>query len=284
MIFRKWNSAWAMGLLSVSVAWAGQSASPWVLTNGPAIGVPESIGTPSAGCLRGAAKLAEDGTGYYLMRVSRGRSYGHPRLVQLLQSISKEIVTADGAPVLFGDLSLPRGGPTMSAHSSHQTGLDADVWYMRPKHWRVSKISIPEREKTSSVSVINKKKLAVNRNFGDKQINLLRAFAEKQEVDRILVNFAVKRALCKKMPEQPWIRKIRPWFGHDHHFHVRLKCTDQDTACKNGEEIPTGNGCDASLDWWWSAEARLEERKNLFKQDNPVMPVLPPPCTDVLKM
>jgi penicillin-insensitive murein endopeptidase len=74
------------------------------------------------------------------------------------------------------------------------------------------------------------------------------------------VNFAVKKALCEQNPKGDWLRKIRPWYGHDYHFHVRLRCPASDTNCQSLPEIPAGNGCDESLAWWWSNEARFPGR------------------------
>jgi penicillin-insensitive murein endopeptidase len=34
-----------------------------------------------------------------------------------------------------------------------------------------------------------------------------------------------------------------------------------DTECKVSETIPPGNGCDATLDWWFSEEAKAIAEK-----------------------
>ncbi len=254
--------------------------NPWTRIKAPAEGRPESIGSPSAGCVRGATALTKDsGKGYVLVRPSRGRNFGHPRLVTLIEEIAKERTGRKQAPLLIGDLGLPRGGPTMSAHSSHQTGLDADIWYHQHRQWIGRRqVTIRDRERLYAPGMVDKKRLAVTRAFGNDQRELLRSFAISPEVDRILVHFAIKRELCRRMPHEPWIRKIRPWFGHDHHFHVRLICSPSDPLCRKGDPIPEGNGCDNTLDWWWSAEARSDETKNLDRQEHPVMPTLPAEC------
>jgi penicillin-insensitive murein endopeptidase len=268
----------------VSVTWASATPNPWAKATQPASGAAESIGSPGAGCLRGAVKLNEDAMGVYLMRPQRGRSYGHPHLVQLIQTVGREFANKKAPPILIGDIGQPKGGPTMSAHASHQNGLDIDIWYFRPKSWIGRRVSLKQRAKLSAVGMVDKKHLKVNDLFESNQVELLRAFAEKPEVDRILVNFSIKRYLCLNHSKEAWIRKIRPWFGHDSHFHLRLKCDAKDISCKNGEDIPHGNGCDSSLDWWWSDEARQEEKKNFEKQSAPVMPTLPSQCDSVLSM
>jgi len=244
--------------------------NPWAKVQAPATGPAQSIGTPTAGCVLGAVELPVKGKGYRLMRPERRRNYGHPMLVGLLRSIANELAMTGQSPLLIGDLGQARGGPTMSAHASHQTGLDVDVWYHRGK------------ASTSAPSMVNKKSLKVAPTFKRAQIEMLKRFAADPLTDRILVHFAIKRELCKKHGSEDWIRKIRPWYGHDHHFHVRLVCAAGDVLCKRPEPIPTGNGCDATLDWWWSDEARQEETKNLGRQQNPVMPELPAECRPLL--
>ena len=102
--------------------------NPWSKIKGPAPGAPESIGTPTAGCLRGAAMLKDPGEGYLLMRPSRGRNFGHPRLVQAIENVAIQLKQEKKPPLMVADLGMPRGGPTLSMHSSHQSGLDADIW------------------------------------------------------------------------------------------------------------------------------------------------------------
>ncbi|MBU6375177.1 MAG: penicillin-insensitive murein endopeptidase [Bdellovibrionales bacterium] len=271
----------------IPVTWADGEAldNPWTKIKSPASGQAESIGVPSAGCLRGAQALPDQGPGYKLMRPSRGRTFGHPRLIATIEQVGKILATAKKPPLLIGDLGLPRGGPTLSAHSSHQTGLDVDIWYLRHRPWRNRKnVSVREREKLQATKMVDRKKLAALPAFGKEERAVLQLFAENPEVDRILVNFAIKRELCKTVPQEPWIRKIRPWFGHDHHFHVRLLCSPSDRLCRtNTDPLPEGNSCDSSLDWWWSEEARQDEAKSTDRQEHPVMPNLPAECAPLTK-
>ena len=48
-------------------------------------------------------------------------------------------------------------------------------------------------------------------------------------VQRIFVNAAIKKALCREAgDDRAWLEKVRPWWGHDYHFHV-----DNDGAVKS---------------------------------------------------
>ena len=54
---------------------------------------------------------------------------------------------------------------------------------------------------------------------------MLEVAASDPVVDRIFVNPVIKRELCThEPPGSLWLRKLRPWWGHHDHFHVRLRC------------------------------------------------------------
>src|SRR6202043_3766668 len=85
--------------------------------------------------------------------------------------------------------------------------------------------------------------------FGARQATLLRLAAGDARVDRIFVNPAIKRALCEQ-PDHAWLHKIRPWYGHDEHFHVRLSCPADSPDCEEQRPVPAGDGCGAELASW----------------------------------
>jgi penicillin-insensitive murein DD-endopeptidase len=56
--------------------------------------------------------------------------------------------------------------------------------------------------------------------------------AQEPRVERIFVNAAIKKRLCREAKgDRSWLAKIRPWYGHDYHFHVRITCSPGDSAC-----------------------------------------------------
>jgi penicillin-insensitive murein endopeptidase len=194
-----------------------------------------------------------------------------------LEKLGRAVHAAKEKSFLVGDLGMARGGPTLSGHSSHQTGLDADIWYWRTK----KKLTEEEREKHPSKPLVDRTTKNVDPSaFGREALGLVRRFAESEEVERIFVNYAVKKYLCEKHGSEPWIRKTRAWFGHDHHFHVRLRCPPDSPDCVPGDPIPEGNGCDETLAWWSSEEARAQEA--LQRTKPPEMPKLPEHCEAVL--
>src|SRR5262245_4181427 len=54
---------------------------------------------------------------------------------------------------------------------------------------------------------------------------LVLAAAQDPAVARIFVNPAIKKAMCREAEaDRSWLSKVRPWWGHDEHFHVRIAC------------------------------------------------------------
>lgn len=227
----------------------------WGGLAGPTQAQSRVYGGHALGCLDGAVALPLDGPGYHAMRPSRERYYGHPRLIAFVVRLGRFAEANGLAPILVGDLAQPRGGPMRSGHASHQSGLDVDVWF-RPVP--PGGVGDDARETLSAVSMVASDGTAVDPSrWGDRERRLLRAAAEHPDVDRIFVNAAIKRALCRAdHDDRRWLRKVRPWWGHDAHFHVRLGCPADSTACTQQPPVPAGDGCDAALDWWFTAEAR----------------------------
>ncbi|MFN0113714.1 MAG: penicillin-insensitive murein endopeptidase [Paracoccaceae bacterium] len=226
-------------------------------------GAPEAIGDYAKGCAAGLVQLPETGPAWQAMRLSRNRNWGHPALVAYLEELSSTAASLGWAGLYIGDMSQPRGGPMTSGHASHQIGLDADIWFLPPK--RVD-LAAPEREKISSVSLRSADQKNVTAAYTPAHAALLRAAASDPRVDRIFVTPPVKIALCAaaRASDKAWLQKIRPLYGHDSHFHVRLKCPPGSPRCKT--QSPTvaelskgGDGCDESLTWW--VTTYLEELK-----------------------
>ncbi|MGZ5600921.1 MAG: penicillin-insensitive murein endopeptidase [Methylobacter sp.] len=239
----------------------------------------QSIGSYTAGCLSGAVSLPENGTGYQLMRPTRGRSYGHPDLIRFIESIAKTAHSQHWGVLLIGDLGQARGGPTPSGHRSHQTGLDVDIWYLLSQLAETRNLEFIERETWSSPSVLVARSDAIDDSqWSPAHEKILETAARRPEVDRIFVNPSVKRLLCTRKSAHDWLRKIRPWWGHDDHFHVRLKCPLNNKNCTGQEPLPEGDGCDASLAWWFSEEAKTPAPT--AKKPGPLM--LPELCDVVL--
>ncbi len=214
--------------------------------------VPESIGFYSKGCLAGGTALPIDGPYWQAMRLSRHRNWGNPALIAFLELFAEKAAAVSGWPgILVGDMSQPRGGPMLTGHASHQVGLDADIWLMPMPS---EQFTLAERESVSSTNVVRADRMDVNPKIWTPQhLAVIREAALDPNVQRVFVNAAIKRAMCRTEAGKDWMRKVRPIQGHDYHFHLRLYCPQGD-KCTAQEAVPEGDGCDKSLDWWFSDE------------------------------
>lgn len=246
----------------------------------PAAMPTRSIGGYSKGCLAGAVSLPINGPTWQVMRLSRNRNWGHPKLLRFLERLSATAAKVGWPGLLVGDMSQPRGGPMLTGHASHQIGLDADIWLRpMPDH----ELTTEEREEISSTNVVAADRLDVDRSvWTPAHGNLIRAAAEDPQVERIFVNAAIKKELCREAGEdRGWLEKVRPWWGHDYHFHVRLHCPADSPDCKPQPPPPAGDGCGKELDYWFT-EAVLHPPPAPEKPKPITMAELPPTCREVL--
>jgi len=251
---RCWLSAALVAAVLAFPARAVPQTTIWSLIDKPTTGSARAIGSTANGCLTGAVQLPADGAGYEVMRPSRRRYFGHADLVDFIEALGRRAQTA-GLPLFYvGDMSQPRGGPLPFGHASHQTGLDVDIWFTAET---MPGLSEAAREETSSPSMIVAGEMphVDASQFGKRQVALLRLAAADPRVDRIFVNPVIKLALCRGLGGATvsgtgWLQRLRPWWGHDDHFHVRLHCPDSSPECEPQKPIPDGDGCDAALEDW----------------------------------
>lgn len=264
---------------------------------GPSQQEPMPVGSYAKGCAAGSVELPETGPTWQAMRLSRGRNFGHPMLVQYLEDLSVMATQIGWNGLYIGDMSQPRGGPMTSGHASHQIGLDADVWMLPPRSLTLSR---QEREDISSIPVRSADQRSVTENWSRSHHALLRAAASDPRVDRIFVAAAVKIEMCKSAGpgDKKWLQKIRPVAGHDTHFHVRLKCPKGARLCETqkptvSELSKGGDGCDDTLMWWvtdYLNPPKDTKKKKPKDDDAPkkkgprqfTMADLPRQCKDVL--
>jgi penicillin-insensitive murein DD-endopeptidase len=249
----------------------GTPSSPqaWNAVRQPAPWTAESIGGYSAGCLAGASQLPPKGAGYVIARPERGRVWGHPSLISFLEQLGARAKQLKLPAFFIGDLAQPRGGPAPSGHASHQTGLDVDVAY-----GAMANGELP--------SMLDGKKQP-GKLFTAKVVRLLQLAAADPRVDRMFVNPAIKRALCQASGDRAWLRKLRPWWGHHAHFHVRLACPERSAECVPQPALPAGDGC-GELDWWFSREQDADRGKaqDAYSAKVGGAPELPARCNSVL--
>lgn len=230
-----------------------------------------AIGFYAKGCLAGGKALPVDGPAWQAMRLSRNRNWGHPEMVALVERLGTEAKKAGEWPgLLVGDLAQPRGGPMTSGHASHQVGLDADIWLTPMPDRRLSE---REREDMSAISMLKNWESVDPAIWSEKHAKLIQRAASYAEVERIFVHPAIKKQLCqdagKLGPDRAWLAKIRPWWDHHYHFHVRIACPKDSGLCSPQKPIPGDDGCGKELDDWYKLLTAPPKP--------PVEPKAPPP-------
>jgi len=217
----------------------------------PVEGEPQAIGEYALGCLQGAQTFTGQEKGIILSQMKRGRYWGHPDLIQLLTQAGEE-THKKKMSLIIGDLSQSRGGPTITGHNSHQTGLDVDVWF-----------KMPSTKEKLSLRTIETEEMKPVANLNAEQIKMIQFFTRDPSVDRIFINPSFKKKLCSDSAPHRLSaedhHKLRAWYGHDDHIHVRLKCPSDSPLCVSQKPIPEGDGCDKNLDWWFTEEAKEGE-------------------------
>ncbi len=208
----------------------------------------ESFGGYARGCQAGAAQLPETGPTWQAMRLSRNRNWAQPGTVDFVQDLSRFAATQAGWDGLYiGDMSQPRGGPMLTGHASHQTGLDIDIWMLPPDRLN---LSATERENLSSISMRRASGAFTNASWTPQHEAIIKAAASDPRTARIFVFPGAKVEMCKNATgDRSWLNKIRPWWGHHYHFHVRLKCPAGATGCENQAPPPAGDGCADAQTW-----------------------------------
>src|SRR5215218_6382651 len=213
-----------------------------------------SIGFYAKGCIAGAKALPVNGETWQVMRLSRNRMYGHANLIALLERLSAKVPKiSDWSGLLMGDMSQARGGPMLTGHASHQVGLDADVWLTPMPKRELTRV---EREEMSATDVVAQNKLDVDPKVWTRNhLAVIRAAAKEAEVERIFVNAAIKKALCRDAgsTDRDWLWKVRPMWGHNYHFHIRIRCPGGSGECEAQEPPAHSEGCSAGdLAYWFS--------------------------------
>ncbi|WP_081796292.1 penicillin-insensitive murein endopeptidase [Enterovibrio calviensis] len=254
-------------------------ANEWERVDAPAQGKDQSIGSYANGCLQGGEAMPLVGDGYQVIRPSRNRYYGHPDMIAYLTKLAARTKGFGLDDLLIADISMPRGGNFTSGHSSHQTGLDADIWLsFAPERLKQSTI-----EKPTAISMVDLKSYSLRRdNWLEDHAVLFQVAASEPEVARIFVHPVIKETLCDmNWEDRSWLQKVRPWWGHHYHMHVRLRCPDGNASCVDQATPPKGDGCGSEL-ISWRPKPKDEQEKVVTTKKKKRVKVKPQHCLMVL--
>ena len=258
---RPWRPLFAVALVAAAPA------------NAPAPGPLHIIGSQASGCIAGAMRLPPQGPGFQTIHLSRSSFWGAPATIARIEALGEHVHSAGLGDLLVEDISRPRGGPLPGGHLSHQLGLDVDVGLdVTPKH----PLSAEQRETVELPSMVRADQRGVDpAHWSPGVVTLLHMAASLPDVDRILINPAIKRQLCDTVQgDRSWLRLMRPWYDHSAHMHIRFRCPADQHDCVQAAPPPPGDGCDATLQWWFD---------QLNAPPPPSKPYHPPPLPAACK-
>jgi penicillin-insensitive murein endopeptidase len=171
----------------------------------------------------------------------------------------------------------------LTGHASHQVGLDADIW-LTPMPTRT--LTTEEREQVLALMMVREDRTDIDpANWTPSHLKVIKAAAEDPIVDRIFVNAAIKKALCREAgTDRAWLHKVRAYWGHDYHMHVRIHCPTTDSECETQPAVPATEGCGRELDYWFT-DAVLHPKPSITPGPGKkplTMADLPAACRQVL--
>jgi len=216
----------------------------WGAQRAPAPGPARVHGRTTSGCIGGAVALPARGPGFVRRRPWRRTAFGHPDLVDYIERLGEAARRAELGALMIGDMALPRGGAFAHGHRSHQTGLDVDIAYQ----------TLPENGSVRSVGAFGSsldRMPSLPRDHRPFE-TLLRLAAADPRVDRIFVAAGLKQLLCRSVTgDRGFLALLRPWQGHERHFHVRLKCPADSPDCRPNEPATAIPDCceDVARGW-----------------------------------
>lgn len=236
--------------------------------------ITESIGSYTAGCIRNSMPLPSDGEGFQVVRLGKGRFYAHPETIDYIKYLASRVNEDLNGIILIGDVTQRTGGPMLDEHSSHQTGLDADILFWQHPIALRRPLTGVERAHIHPQSVLTEDEIEIDAfKWDSKMGEILKLAASDARVDRIFVNPIIKRKVCGEYPGEKWLGKIRPWYGHDGHFHVRLKCPPNNHLCEPQKPIDISDeGCGSDLASWFRADGRIRVQKSTGQSPRPRLP------------
>lgn len=232
---------------------SGQAlAQPTTPAPGPAM----SIGSDAAGCIQGAVRLPDTAPGLQTIRIAKSTFWGHPEVIAHLLDLAHRAQAAGLPDLYMNDISRPRGGPLVGIHASHQRGVDADIWLDVAGPHPVLPVAAREDLEPPSMVTPDGRSVVASL-WRPAHITLIKLAATEPGIDRVLINPAIKKALCEQVTgDRSWLRRVRPWYGHSAHMHLHFACprlADGSTgACVDQAPPPPGDGCDANLQWWFT--------------------------------
>ena len=143
---------------------------------------------------------------------ARDRVRAHAGPVPVLLKIAPDLTLAD--------LYVSVANHYKEDHFS-QYNTAFDIWFDPMPPYVMTAQEREDRSATSYIKSGTNTKLRQDL-WTDAHSRMIKRAASYPEVERIFVNAGVKKELCDSAgKDRAWLRKVRPWYLHDDHLHVR---------------------------------------------------------------
>ncbi len=166
-------------------------------------------------------------------------SYGLLKVVTLMGQYLKDIIP--GRLLRLTSMTLRNGGVS-PLHTSHQNGVDGDVSFLR-------------NSETSDPDIVIGGHVSSNFLVKEQWLLTKKAFASGK-IDKMFMDQVVKNALCDyavsagefhqgdtTSAAAGIFKNILHIPGHENHFHIRVLCVQEDSACRNYPYKPLAVNC-----------------------------------------
>ena len=110
----------------------------------------------------------------------------------------------------------------LTGDASHQVGLDADVWLTpMPDHT----LSREDREAMSAVDMVAEDGLSVDRShWTSAQAAIIKGGGRGARGRPHLRQRRDQEGAVRDPQGRAWMKRVRAYWGHKYHFHIRIKC------------------------------------------------------------
>ena len=119
----------------------------------------------------------------------------------------------------------------LTGHASHQVGLDADIWLTPMPDRRLSE---KEREELSATSMLAADGVSVDPRVWTRRMRSSSAAPRPTRRSSACSCTRQSRRRCarRKDGDRSVLHKIRPYWGHHYHMHIRIACPKGSDNCE----------------------------------------------------
>ncbi len=212
------------------------------LKNGDVRQINQAVGFPDQGRLRNSTSIyskqqaLNENAFFEVVSPGRNRHYGTYDMAEIISRMGKNLVDIHNHKLFVGNISQKNGG-ALPPHASHQIGIDADLGYPTTSDSVKFPVVVQMKNRQYNPSIYSAEKTYALLKFTFSQPDI--------RVDRVFMDRTIKKSLCDyaksknefNSKDKELVNRIFNSIdhvdGHGDHFHLRLKCSSYDPACRN---------------------------------------------------